>query len=154
MPAELLPHSDYDNKNVPGHWQMCPVRQNYPLLRMFCWGCCVCSVAPNSLTIGYRGPLSMEFSRQKYWSRLPCPPPGDLPDRGWNPCISRVGWWILYQLCHQGSPLRTSVFTLWRFTVKCRARGLNQTYTINSFVLYVGILCVYLLAMFKIILSI
>ena len=25
-------------------------------------------------------PLSMEFSRQKYWSGLLCPPPGDLPD--------------------------------------------------------------------------
>ena len=24
--------------------------------------------------------LSMEFSRQEYWSGLPCPPPGDLPD--------------------------------------------------------------------------
>ena len=22
----------------------------------------------------------MEFSRQEYWSGLPCPPPGDLPD--------------------------------------------------------------------------
>ena len=27
-------------------------------------------------------PLSMEFSRQEYWSRLPCPPPGDLPYPG------------------------------------------------------------------------
>ena len=26
--------------------------------------------------------LSMEFSRQAYWSGLPCPPPGDLPDPG------------------------------------------------------------------------
>ena len=25
-------------------------------------------------------PLSMEFSRQEYWSGLPCSPPGDLPD--------------------------------------------------------------------------
>ena len=25
-------------------------------------------------------PLSMGFSRQNYWSGLPCPPPGDLPD--------------------------------------------------------------------------
>ena len=25
-------------------------------------------------------PLSMGFSRQEYWSRLPCPPPGDSPD--------------------------------------------------------------------------
>ena len=27
-------------------------------------------------------PLSMEFSRQEYWSRLLCPPPGDLPYLG------------------------------------------------------------------------
>ena len=25
-------------------------------------------------------PLSMGFSRQEYWSRLPCPPPEDLPN--------------------------------------------------------------------------
>ena len=29
--------------------------------------------------------LSMEFSRQRYWSGLPCPPPGDLPDPGMKP---------------------------------------------------------------------
>ena len=27
-------------------------------------------------------PLPMAFSRQGYWSRLPFPPPGDLPDPG------------------------------------------------------------------------
>ena len=27
-----------------------------------------------------QAPLSMGFSRQEYWSGLPCPPPGDLPD--------------------------------------------------------------------------
>ena len=27
----------------------------------------------------------MGFSRQKYWSELPCPPPGDLPDPGIEP---------------------------------------------------------------------
>ena len=27
-------------------------------------------------------PLSMGFSRQEYWSGLPCPPPGNLPDPG------------------------------------------------------------------------
>ena len=31
-------------------------------------------------TIAHQAPLSMEFSRQGYWSRLPCPPPGDLPN--------------------------------------------------------------------------
>ena len=30
-------------------------------------------------------PLSMGFSRQEYWSRLPCPPPGDLPHSGIEP---------------------------------------------------------------------
>ena len=28
---------------------------------------------------------SMGFSRQEYWSGLPCPPPGDLPDPGMEP---------------------------------------------------------------------
>ena len=30
-------------------------------------------------TVACQAPLSMGFSRQEYWSRLPCPPPGDLP---------------------------------------------------------------------------
>ena len=29
-------------------------------------------------------PLSMQFSRQKYWSVFPCPPPGDLSSLGLN----------------------------------------------------------------------
>ena len=29
--------------------------------------------------------LSMGFSRQEYWSGLPCPPPGDLLDPGTEP---------------------------------------------------------------------
>ena len=29
-----------------------------------------------------RAPLSIEFSRQEYWSGLSCPPPGDLLDPG------------------------------------------------------------------------
>ena len=33
-------------------------------------------------TIAHQAPLSMEISRQEYWSGLPCPPPGDLPDPG------------------------------------------------------------------------
>ena len=33
-------------------------------------------------TVAHQAPLSMEFSRQEYWSGLPCPPPGDLPDPG------------------------------------------------------------------------
>ena len=32
-----------------------------------------------------QAPLSMEFFRQEYWSGLPFPPPGDLPDPGIEP---------------------------------------------------------------------
>ena len=33
-------------------------------------------------TVACQDPLSMEFCKQEYWSRLPCPPPWDLPDPG------------------------------------------------------------------------
>ena len=33
-------------------------------------------------TVAYQDPLSMGFSRQEYWSGLPFPSPGDLPDPG------------------------------------------------------------------------
>ena len=36
-------------------------------------------------TVAHQAPLSMEFSRQKYWSGLPFPSPGDLPDPGIKP---------------------------------------------------------------------
>ena len=31
-------------------------------------------------TVTLKAPLSMGFSRQEYWSGLPCPPPGNLPN--------------------------------------------------------------------------
>ena len=36
-------------------------------------------------TVAHQAPLSMEFSRQEYWSGLPFPFPGDLPDSGVEP---------------------------------------------------------------------
>ena len=36
-------------------------------------------------TVARQTPLSMGFSKQEYWSGLPCPPPGDLSDLGVNP---------------------------------------------------------------------
>ena len=36
-------------------------------------------------TIARQALLSMEFSRQEYWSGLPFPPLGDLPDPGVKP---------------------------------------------------------------------
>ena len=47
--------------------------------------CVSCSVMSDSAipwTVAHQAPLSLEFSRQEYWSGLPFPPPGDLPDPG------------------------------------------------------------------------
>ena len=48
-------------------------------------------------TVAHQAALSMEFSRQKYWSVLSFPPPGDLPNPGVEPssltisCTGRQG---------------------------------------------------------------
>ena len=44
-------------------------------------------------SIACQASVSMEFSRQEYWSGLPCPPPGDPPDPAY--CLSS----ILHLLC-------------------------------------------------------
>ena len=79
---------------------------------------CVCMVSHNQLfvtpwTVAHQAPLSMGFSRQEYWTGLPFPPPGNLPDPGIeptalvSPTLSRR---ILYQLRHQRS---TSFWENW-----------------------------------------
>ena len=48
--------------------------------------CVSCSIAPESLQscglVAFQATLSIEFSRQECWSRLPFPSPGNLPDPG------------------------------------------------------------------------
>ena len=44
-----------------------------------------CLTLANLWTVAHQVPLSMGFSRQEYWSRLPCPSPGVLPDPGIQP---------------------------------------------------------------------
>ena len=39
-------------------------------------------------TVALQAPLSMGFPRQDYWSGLPFPSPGDLPDPGIEPASS------------------------------------------------------------------
>ena len=53
-------------------------------------------------TVAHQAPLSMEFSRQEYWSGLPFLPPGDLPTQGSDPGLPHCRQ-ILYCLNHQGS---------------------------------------------------
>ena len=42
----------------------------------------VVSNAVTPRTVARQAPLSMRLPRQDYWSGLPSPPPGDLPDPG------------------------------------------------------------------------
>ena len=51
--------------------------------RSVCVCVCVCVLVTQSCpTLHSQAPLSMEFSRQEYWSGLPFPSPGDLPNPG------------------------------------------------------------------------
>ena len=71
--------------------------------------CSVASVCPLFAilwTIACQAPLSMGFSRQEYWSELPCPPPGDLSDPGVEPTspVSPALQADSLPLSHHGSP--------------------------------------------------
>ena len=64
-------------------------------------------------TLALQAPLSMGFSRQEYWSGLPCFPPGHLPDPGIEPAspvslalqvdslpLSQLGSLLIYYFSH------------------------------------------------------
>ena len=70
---------------------------------------CVCMLSPVWLfgtpwTIVYQAALSLEFSRQEYWSGLPFPTPGDLSDPGLESLVSPALSVDSVSLCHLGSP--------------------------------------------------
>ena len=47
----------------------------------------LCPTLFDPMDLAHQAPLSMEFSRQEYWSGLPLPSPGDLPNPGIK-CVS------------------------------------------------------------------
>ena len=70
---------------------------------------CAQSVIPDFATpwtVAHQAPLSMEFSRQEYWSGLLRPPPGDLPDPGnelLSPALGSLPWYHLESPFKHGS---------------------------------------------------
>ena len=50
------------------------------LIDKVCVSCSVVSYSVTSWTVSHQAPLSMEFSRQEYWSGLLLPSPGSLPN--------------------------------------------------------------------------
>ena len=65
-------------------------------------------------TVACQAPLSMGFSRQKYWSGLPFPPPGDLPDPVIEPASPALRADSL-PLSYLGSPLPNQSLVLAAF---------------------------------------
>ena len=84
-----------------------------PFLPPFCacvlsrfWRVWLCATL---CTVAHQAPLSMGFSRQEYWSGLPCPSPRDLPDPKTDPTfLMSPALWVLYHECQLGSPLPPS----------------------------------------------
>ena len=70
-------------------------------LKIIFWGFYTfCQINMTPWTTAHQAPLSMGFPKQEYYSGLPCPPPGDLP----NPriklvslIVSCIGRWVLYR---------------------------------------------------------
>ena len=71
-------------------------------------------------TIACQASLSMGSSKQEYWSGLPCPPPGDLPDG--EPtrvsCVSRIaGRFFITESSGKPTPINTSMY-FYDFSIK------------------------------------
>ena len=67
-------------------------------------------------TVAHQAPLSMGFSRQEYWSGLPFPFPGDLPDPGMehgSPALQAD-----CSLSHQGSPRQNTEILITKYNFK------------------------------------
>ena len=81
FPRQTIQHHN-DPSLCPNHWSW----------RSWSW---LVLWRPTICTVACQAPWSIGFSRQEYWSGLPFPSPGDLP----NPGIKRVSpalRWILY----------------------------------------------------------
>ena len=82
-------------------------------------------------TVAHQIPQSMGFSGQEYWSGLPCPPPGDLPDPGIEPTspVSLLGRRILNHWTTREVP--SSAFLIMRALPSPGLPVLGNLMTIN-----------------------
>ena len=76
---------------------------SFVLLSTLCCSQSLDCVFATPWTVAHQAPLSMGFSRQEYWSGLPCFLQGIIPTQGLNPGLPHCRW-ILYCLSHKGSP--------------------------------------------------
>ena len=74
-------------------------------------------------TVAHQAPQSMEFSRQEYWSGLPFPFPGDLPNPGIEPGSPTL------QADHQRSPRRAETKRKKEFNLEAWEKETSNTIT-------------------------
>ena len=90
----------------------------------------VCSIASlvsvNTWTVAHQAPLSMNISRQEYWSGLPFPSLGDLPDPGTEPTSPALAG-MFFTTEHQGSPGGYHKDTVKRWSPVNQEAGSHQT---------------------------
>ena len=95
------------------NWSLVENAQLLSVTSHFCFPSCVCVYVLSRVwllvtpwTVAHQALLSMEFSRQEYWNRLPFPAPGDFLTQGLNPCLLHLLHWQANSLplCHLGSP--------------------------------------------------
>ena len=85
-----MAYSDMSPTPVLPAPRSCPVPfprgdQCYWFLVNVCVWAQSCLTLCDPWTVACQAPLSMEFSRQEYWSGLPFPTPGDIPNPGIEP---------------------------------------------------------------------
>ena len=81
-------------------------------------------------TVACQAPLSMGFPRQEYWSGLPFPSPGDLPDPGINPRSSALAS-ELFNSEPLGEPQSINAIG--------KENSFHYTWTLNSDIVFHGI---------------
>ena len=117
------------------------------MLRGRCLVTKLCPTLATPWTVACQAPLSMGFSRQAYWSGLPFPSPGDLPDPGIKPRspVLQILYWLSYDGSHfvfpKGYPVWPSCTTYMNSPHSCQHRLLSvfkniwQTYGQNSYLI-------------------
>ena len=99
-------------------------------------------------TVAHQAPLSMGFPRQEYWSGLPCPSPGDLPDPRMEPLSPGAPALQAdsLPLSHQRSPRYVYIyiymnwFTQWRRLRSPIDIGMIDTLLVISVSIYTDLL--------------
>ena len=66
-------------------------------------------------TIAHQAFLSIEFSRQGYWSGLPCPPPGESPNPGIKPASPALQAEVTYPKCRARIWIQAYIFPNFTF---------------------------------------